>query len=38
MTEDLLERKEGRGLDLQDYAGLGRKYPALALAMAVWQW
>ncbi|KAA3642160.1 MAG: NADH-quinone oxidoreductase subunit N [Chloroflexi bacterium] len=31
----MLERKEGRGLDLQDYAGLGRKYPALALAMAV---
>jgi NADH-quinone oxidoreductase subunit N len=27
------EQKEGRGLDLQDYAGLGRKYPWLGLAM-----
>ena len=31
----MLEKKEGRGLDLQNYAGLGRKYPALALAMAI---
>ncbi len=30
-----LERAEGKGLDLEDYAGLGRKSPALALAMAV---
>ncbi len=30
-----LEKAEGKGLDLQDYAGLGRKYPALAVAMAV---
>ena len=30
-----LERGEGKGLALEDYAGLGRKYPALALAMAV---
>ncbi|MDD5466966.1 MAG: NADH-quinone oxidoreductase subunit N [Anaerolineales bacterium] len=30
-----LEKSEGRGLQLQDYAGLGRKYPALAAAMAV---
>ncbi len=30
-----LERAEGKGLELQDYAGLGKKYPALALAMAI---
>jgi NADH-quinone oxidoreductase subunit N len=30
-----LEQAEGRGLDLDDYAGLGRKYPALATAMAI---
>jgi len=30
-----LERAEGRGLDLEDYAGLGRKYPWLAAAMLV---
>lgn len=30
-----LEQKEGKGLALEDYAGLGRKYPALALAMAI---
>lgn len=30
-----LERAESKGLELQDYAGLGRKYPALAAAMAV---
>ncbi len=29
------EQKEGRGLDLQDYAGLGRKYPWLGLVMMV---
>ena len=31
----VLERAENKGLELQDYAGLGRKYPALAAAMAV---
>jgi NADH-quinone oxidoreductase subunit N len=30
-----LEKAEGKGLDLDDYAGLGRKYPALAAAMLV---
>jgi NADH-quinone oxidoreductase subunit N len=30
-----LERNEAQGLDLQDYAGLGRKYPLLAACMAV---
>jgi NADH-quinone oxidoreductase subunit N len=30
-----LERSEGKGLLLEDYAGLGRKYPALAAAMLV---
>lgn len=30
-----LEQKEGRGLRLEDYAGLGRKYPGLAAAMTV---
>jgi NADH-quinone oxidoreductase subunit N len=30
-----LERAEGRGLELADYAGLGRKHPALAAAMTV---
>ena len=30
-----LESKEGKGLAIQDYAGLGKKYPALALAMTV---
>lgn len=30
-----LEKSEGKGLQLDDYAGLGRKYPALAAAMAV---
>jgi NADH-quinone oxidoreductase subunit N len=30
-----LERAAGRGLELTDYAGLGRKHPALAAAMAV---
>jgi len=30
-----LEKAEGKGLELDDYAGLGRKYPLLALAMAV---
>ena len=30
-----LERKEGFGLELSDYAGLGAKYPGLALAMMV---
>ena len=30
-----LEKAEGKGLELNDYAGLGRKYPALAAAMAI---
>jgi len=30
-----LEGKEGKGLEIKDYAGLGRKHPALAAAMAV---
>ncbi len=30
-----LEKAEGGGLELKDYAGLGRKYPALAAAMVV---
>ncbi|MEN8173396.1 MAG: NADH-quinone oxidoreductase subunit N [Chloroflexota bacterium] len=30
-----LEQKEGKGLELSDYAGLGRKYPGLAAAMLV---
>ena len=30
-----LEKAEGRGLEISDYAGLARKYPALAAAMAV---
>jgi NADH-quinone oxidoreductase subunit N len=30
-----LEQVEERGLELDDYAGLGRKYPALAAVMAV---
>ena len=30
-----LEKAEGKGLDLDDYAGLGRKYPALAAAMTI---
>jgi len=30
-----LEKAEERGLELDDYAGLGRKYPAMAAAMAV---
>ncbi len=30
-----LEKAEGRGLSLDDYAGMGRKYPLLAAAMAV---
>ena len=30
-----LEQKEGRGLEISDYAGLGRKYPALAAAMTI---
>ena len=30
-----LEKSEGRGLEIGDYAGLARKYPALAAAMAV---
>ncbi|HEY5903104.1 MAG TPA: NADH-quinone oxidoreductase subunit N [Anaerolineales bacterium] len=30
-----LEKSEGRGLEIADYAGLGRKYPLLAAAMTV---
>jgi len=30
-----LEKKENQGLELSDYAGLGRKYPGLAAAMLV---
>lgn len=30
-----LERTEAKGLNLEDYAGLGRKYPWLAASMAV---
>jgi NADH-quinone oxidoreductase subunit N len=30
-----LEKSEGRGLQIADFAGLARKYPALAAAMAV---
>jgi NADH-quinone oxidoreductase subunit N len=30
-----LEQKEGRGLQISDYGGLARKYPALAAAMAI---
>jgi NADH-quinone oxidoreductase subunit N len=30
-----VEKAEGKGLDLQDYAGLGKKYPYLAAAMLI---
>jgi NADH-quinone oxidoreductase subunit N len=30
-----MEKSEGRGLAISDYAGLGKKYPALAAAMTV---
>ncbi len=30
-----LEKAEGKGLEIADYAGLGRKYPVLAAAMTV---
>src|SRR5689334_2169715 len=30
-----LEKQEGRGLELNDYAGLARKHPALAAAMTI---
>jgi NADH-quinone oxidoreductase subunit N len=30
-----LERAEGKGLDFKDYAGLGKKYPMLSVAMLV---
>jgi NADH-quinone oxidoreductase subunit N len=30
-----LEKAEGRGLEIKDYAGLGRKHPALAAAMTI---
>jgi NADH-quinone oxidoreductase subunit N len=31
----MLEQAEGRGLSIEDYAGLGRKYPLLGFAMTV---
>jgi NADH-quinone oxidoreductase subunit N len=30
-----LEKKEGKGLEIADYAGLGRKHPLLAACMAI---
>ncbi|GAB1470645.1 NADH-quinone oxidoreductase subunit N [Chloroflexota bacterium] len=30
-----LEKAEGKGLELEDYAGLAKKYPALAVAMTI---
>jgi NADH-quinone oxidoreductase subunit N len=30
-----LERAEGKGLEIADYAGLGRKYPVLAVIMTI---
>jgi NADH-quinone oxidoreductase subunit N len=30
-----LEKQEGKGLEIDDYAGLGRKYPPLAAAMTI---
>lgn len=30
-----LEQREGRGLEFKDYAGLGRRHPGLAVAMAI---
>jgi NADH-quinone oxidoreductase subunit N len=30
-----LEKREGKGLEISDYAGVGRKYPALAAAMTI---
>ncbi len=30
-----LEQKEGKGLEIADYGGLARKYPALAASMAI---
>jgi len=30
-----LEKKEGKGLEIADYAGLSRKYPLLAACMAI---
>lgn len=30
-----LEKAEGKGLELDDYAGLAKKYPALAVAMTI---
>jgi len=30
-----IEKAEGKGLEIKDYAGLGKKYPALAVAMTV---
>ncbi|MGD9091884.1 MAG: NADH-quinone oxidoreductase subunit N [Anaerolineales bacterium] len=30
-----LEKVEGKGLELEDYAGLGRKYPLLGVAMTI---
>jgi NADH-quinone oxidoreductase subunit N len=30
-----VEKTEGRGLNIEDYAGLGRKYPILGMAMVI---
>ena len=30
-----LEKQEGKGLEISDYAGIGRKYPAMAAAMTI---
>ena len=30
-----LEKAEGKGLEIEDYAGLAKKYPALAVAMTI---
>ncbi len=31
----ILEKQEGKGLEISDYAGIGRKHPALAAAMTI---
>ncbi len=31
----VLEKQAGKGLEISDYAGIGRKYPALAAAMTI---
>ena len=32
-----LEKAEGKGLEIEDYAGLAKKYPALAVAMTIFR-